>query len=109
MSETIKEWRERTRPARQAKCKARNQALKDLKHFGIMFDFLRPCPTDFDGTGEGWERSRTTWNLFTDSIEAFYARSIGPGLSERAIQLKTGDFYYLRTYKNKQYGMDSRE
>lgn len=101
MSETLQQWRERTRPARQAKYKARNQALVDLRDFGVEFDYFRPCPTDFDPTAKGWRKSLTTWDRMTRSVLVMYTRTVGPGLSERVIQLTTGDYYYLRTSKNK--------
>lgn len=101
MKRTIQERRERTRKANHAKYKARNQALADLKEFGVRFDFLRPCPSNFDPS-INWRKSRTTWNYMTRSVMAMYTRTVGPGLSERVIELSTGDYYYLRTFKNKE-------
>lgn len=100
-AQSLKQWRERTRHARRAKMKARNQAIADLKKFGYEFDYLRPCPSSFDGKSKGWRKSKTTFHLMTRSVLDMYIFSFGDKTSMRAIQLSTGDFYFLRTYKNK--------
>ena len=99
MEQTIKEWRELTVRIRRAKMKARNAALNDLKKLEIKFDFLRPCPSDFSVEGNGWEKSRTSFGMFTRSIVAMYVRKTSEETSERVIKLTTGHFYMLRTKK----------
>jgi hypothetical protein len=93
MSQTIQQWREANCQAHRAKIRAKNQAIKDLKEVGIEFDYLKPCPSD--DYADGWERSRTTWNLMTGSIEAMYYKGGNP----RVIELVTGHLYFLMTNK----------